>query len=125
MTKLIALAALAVSLTGCVDLRVMDATVMSTKNMDIKKSLHRVDTKTRVQGLDERKMYVLTGCVPFPSIKEAVDRAIEQNPGCVGLSDVVIDYHERCIPLICAWRVYEASGNPVYEVDGLADEQAK
>jgi len=62
-------------------------------------------------------MYVLTGSVPYPSIKEAVDRAIESKPGCVGLSDVVVDYHERRIPLICAWKIFEVTGSPIYEVE--------
>lgn len=121
MNKLLLVAAVSASLVGCVDMRVLDATVMSTKNMDIKKSLHRVDSSVRVKGSDERKMYVLAGAAQLPSIKEAIDRAIESAPGCVGLSDVVVDYHERIIPLVCGWKTYEVTGNPVYEVEQKAE----
>lgn len=100
--------------TGCTSVRVLDATIASSKNMDIKKSLHRVDSKVRVTGVDEKTMYVLT-LMDFPNMKNAMDDAIEKNSECVGLSDVVVHFEQIYIPFIIHNQKYIVEGNPIYE----------
>ena len=106
--------------TGCVS-RIGDFTVGSSKNIDIKKSLHVVDTKHRVRGVDKRHIIIL-----FPTkiinMKEAIDNAEEKAPACVGLSDVTIKYGGWYIPYIYGQEWYEVEGNPVFEAaDGIPD----
>ena len=116
MKKLL-LVSLAAIGCGCTSTRVLDATVMSTKNIDIKKSLHRVDEGVRATGSDTVSMYVLAlQAHQLPSMKEAMDRAIEQYPGCVGLSNVAVNYEEKLFPFVFHERVYTVEGNPIYEV---------
>lgn len=99
---------------GCSSVRVLDATIASSKNMDIKKSLHRVDSKKRVTGIDQKTMYVLT-LMDFPNMKNAMDNAIEKNSECVGLSDVVVHFEQIYIPFIMHRQRYIVEGNPIYE----------
>lgn len=102
-------------LTGCVT-RLGSFTVASTKNIDIKKSLHRVDERVRVKDRDTRHiiLFISTG---MPNFEEAMDNAIEQKPGAVGLSNVSIKHGFWWIPLIYGKTFYEVEGNPVYEVE--------
>lgn len=74
------------ALSGCSH-RVLDFTLISTKNVDLSKGLVR--GKSRVEGKDRVHIIFIfpTGVV---NIKEAVDRAIESTPGCVALLDGVI-----------------------------------
>ena len=109
----LALAALLVS-GGCVS-RLADLTVCSTKNIDIKKTLHRVDESVRNVGIDKKHiiLFIPTG---VPNMKEATDEAIEKSPGAVGLSDATIKYGWWWIPYIYGQFWYEVEGNPVFEV---------
>ena len=102
-------------LTGCVN-RIGDFTVASTKNMDIKKSLHRVDESVRLTDRDTKHiiLFIPTG---QPNMKEAMDKAIEQKPGAVGLSNVTVKNGIWWIPYIYGQSWFEVEGNPVYEVD--------
>lgn len=99
---------------GCVT-RLGDFTVGSTKNMDIKKTLHRTDETVRNVGVDVKQIIVLfpTGA---PNVKEAMDEAIEKSPGAVGLSNVTVKYGWWFIPYIYGRFWYEVEGSPVYEV---------
>lgn len=100
--------------SGCTT-RLADLTVCSTKNMDIKKSLHRVDTLQRNKGTDKRHIIILfpTG---VPNMKEAADKAIEQTPGAVGLSDATLKYTWWYIPYIYGQFKYTVEGNPIFEI---------
>ena len=57
--------------------------------MDIKRTTHRVDEGKRVKDRDVAHIvfFFPTG---IPDMKEAMDKAIEQAPGTVGLSDVTV-----------------------------------
>ena len=106
-----------VMMTGCVN-RVGDFTIASTKNIDIKKTLHTVDTRHRVTGID-KKHYFLFIPLGIPNLKEAMDNAEEKAPACVGLSDVTVKYGEWWI-LIYGQQWFEIEGNPVFEAtDGI------
>jgi len=107
--------------SGCVN-RIGDFTVSSTKNIDIKKSLHVVDGRYRLKGVDKKHiiLFVPTGT---PNLKEAMDEAEEQAPLCVGLSDVTIKYGFWWIPYIYGQEWFEVEGNPVFEAsDGVPED---
>ena len=76
------------SLFGCT-MRLVDFTIISTKNLDLSRAASFERGKSRVEGKDEAMIiiFIPTG---FPSIKEAVDRAIESVPGGVALVDGVV-----------------------------------
>jgi len=100
---------------GCVT-RLADLTVASTKNIDIKKSLHRVDETVRNTGRDRRHiiLFIPTGAA---NMKEAADEAIEKSPGAVGLSNATIKFGWWWIPYIYGQFWYEVEGNPVFEAE--------
>lgn len=99
--------------TGCVQ-RIGDFTVASTKNMDIKRTLHRVDETTRLKDRDVAHI-ILFFPIGIPDMKEAMDNAIEQKTGAVGLSNVTVKIGHWYIPFIYGQHYYEVEGNPIYE----------
>jgi hypothetical protein len=102
-------------LSGCAQ-RVGDFTVATTKNMDIKRSLHRVDEGVRLRGRDISHIiiFIPTG---VPNMKEAMDNTIEQKPGAVGLSNVTVKRGGWYIPFIYGQDYFEVEGSPIYEVE--------
>src|SRR5262245_42913369 len=92
------LAVIALILTSCTT-RIVDFTIISTKNIDISKGATFQRGKSRVEGID--KVYVIV-IIPtgFPNVKEAVDRAIESLPGAVALLDGVVTQQNWQVPLI-------------------------
>ncbi len=76
------------SLVGCT-VRLVDFTMISTKNLDLSRAASFERAKSRVTGKDEALIiiFIPTG---IPSIKEAIDRAIESVPGAVALVDGVV-----------------------------------
>jgi len=76
--------------------RIVDFTVISSKNCDVKGKKGQ-----RVKGSDG------TCALMYPEMKEALDRAIEQQPGADALIDGVIYYK--------SYYVYHK-----YEVEGTA-----
>ncbi len=104
---------LTIVMTGCVQ-RIGDFTVASTKNMDIKRTLHRVDESERLTGIDKKHiiLFIPTG---QPNMKEAMDNAIEKRTGAVGLSNVTVKHSLWWIPYIYGQSYFEIEGNPVYE----------
>lgn len=113
---LVLFCALSVGLVGC-QTRVADATLISTKNMDIKKSLHRVDSTARVCGEDKCEVILIYQSKPAISMKQAIDDALHQRKGCVGLADAVVTYKYDGIPPFFYTVSYIVEGNPVFEVE--------
>lgn len=113
MKKVLFLSIYMFLLSGCVH-RIGDFTVASTKNMDIKRTLHRVDESERVKAKDMTHiiLFIPTG---QPNMKEAMDNAIEQRSGAVGLSNVTVKNGFWWIPYIYGQSWFEVEGNPVYE----------
>lgn len=92
--------------------RLTDFTVISTKNMPIEGqvSMHKGDQ--RVKGEDHSWMilFIPTGT---PNLKEAIDKAIESRPGCVGLADgVVKTFHWWAF--LAGKTGYIVEGTPLY-----------
>ncbi len=102
-----------VFLTGCSH-RIGDFTVASTKNIDIKKTTHYVDYNDRLTDRDTKHIiiFIPTG---QPNMKEAMDNAIEQRNGAVGLSNVTVKSGGWYIPYIYGQSYFEVEGNPIYE----------
>lgn len=103
-----------VVVSGCAT-RVADFTIASTKNMNVKDSLHRVDVSERVVARDVAHT-ILIFPIGVPNMKEALDNTIENRPGAVGLSDVTIKRGSFHIPFVYGQDYYEVEGNPIYEV---------
>ncbi|MBQ7177074.1 MAG: hypothetical protein IJS08_06635 [Victivallales bacterium] len=121
INKIMLLLSMTVFLTSCVS-RIGDFTVASSKNIDIKRTLHVVDTKCRVKGTDGKYIIIFIP-VGTPNLKEAMDNAEEKAPNCVGLSDVTIKEGWWYIPYIVGYAWYEVEGNPVFEAkDGIPEK---
>jgi hypothetical protein len=110
---LIILGIVAFIFTSCSH-RVLDFTLISTKNVDLSKGASFERGKQRVEGTDVASIIVVipTGTV---SIKEAVDRAIESMPGCVALLDGVIYSKFFYIPYIYGKQSATIEGTPLID----------
>lgn len=106
-------------LFGSCSHRVLDFTLISSKNVDITKSASFVRGKNRVSGNDMVHWIIIvpTGTV---SIKKALDRAIESTPGCVALLDGVIYTKFWWIPYIYGQQEASIEGTPLID-PSLAD----
>lgn len=115
MKNALTLIIMSLLISGCAH-RIGDFTVASTKNMDIKDSLHKVDYTTRLVGKDTKHVifFFPTG---IPNMKEAMDNAIEKTPNAVGLSNVTVKLGNWYIPLLYGQHYYEIEGNPIFEDD--------
>lgn len=88
MKKIISLAvimAAVATMTGCTT-RVVDLTVASTKNYNI--NSNKFVMGKRVTGEDKKPVVIFP--LGIPSVKDATDRAIQQDKCAVGLSDVAV-----------------------------------
>jgi hypothetical protein len=74
--------------SGCTT-RLVDFTMISTKNIDLSRSADFRRAQQRVKGKDEAMIiiFIPTG---VPNMKEAIDRALESVPGAVALVDGVV-----------------------------------
>ena len=98
-------------ITGC-STRVADLTVVSTKNANLNSD--QFVTGKRVTGKDTKYIisFIPTGT---PSIKEAVDQAIEQDACAVALSNMAMDHEFFWFPYIFGITSYRAEGNLVID----------
>ena len=112
MKKLLTLATLIglASLISCT-YRITDLTMASSKNIDINK-IYKIDTSKRVIGTDTKQIITV---IPTgnPSIKEALDNALESS-NAVALSDVAVYRKWWYIPYVYGQSIVEVEGNPVY-----------
>jgi hypothetical protein len=98
--------------SGC-SYRVLDFTLVSTKNVDLSKASSFERGKQRVEGLD--KVHIIIS-IPTgrPNLKEAVDRAIETTPGCIALVDGVI-YSKSWWAILYGQISYLVEGTPLID----------
>jgi hypothetical protein len=94
--------------------RVLDFTLISSKNVDLSKGATFERGKQRVEGVDMVHWIICfpTGTV---NIKEALDRAIESTPGCVALLDGVIYTKFWWIPYIYGQQSALIEGTPLID----------
>lgn len=112
--KKFALILLAVGLLSSCSHRVLDVTVLSTKNIDLNNVQgYSTNTNQRVTG----DAYAHVFCfIPwgYPSAKEAADRAVEQSGSqCVGLTNATFTEKFWWIPLIYGRIYMEVEGDPI------------
>lgn len=71
--------------------RLMDFSIVSTKNIELSKFGDYTKGQSRVDG-EDKKAIILFIPLGFPSAEEAIDRAIESVPGAVALLDGVVTF---------------------------------
>lgn len=105
--------ALTLVMASCTN-RVLDFTMVSSKNIDLSRGASFVRGKSRVTGEDMAHWIII---VPTSTvnIKEALDRAIESTPGCVALLDGVIYTKFWWIPYIYGQQVAIVEGTPLID----------
>lgn len=89
--------------------RLVDFTIISTKNVDLSRAGSFVRTGRRATGEDAKQIIIVfpTG---IPSAKEAVDRAIESVPGGIALVDGVLTSSWFYIPYLIGEQKYVVEG---------------
>ncbi|MGQ1785384.1 MULTISPECIES: hypothetical protein [unclassified Saccharicrinis] len=99
------------ALTSCTQ-RLVDFTIISTKNVDLSKGASFERGKARVEGSDKAYIiiFIPTG---IPNMKEAIDRAIESVPGCVALLDGVL--YSKFFYFIVGETKYVVEGTPLID----------
>lgn len=112
----------ALLLAGCSQ-RMVDFTVISSKNVDLSRGADFKRSPTRVHGEDRKRVIVL---IPTgePNAKEAMDKAIESTPGAIGLVDGVLTRHWWYIPYIYGEFWFEIEGTPLIDPLLLKSYQA-
>jgi hypothetical protein len=113
MKKAVALVLFGIISTGCTT-RLVDFTVISTKNVDWSKAATFNRSSARVEGKDTAHIIVFipTG---IPNMKEAIDRAIESKSGGVALVDGVVYSKFWWIPYIYGQTSYVVEGTPLID----------
>ena len=103
---------------GCSQ-RLIDFTLISTKNVDLSKlGLARATAREEGEDLRHIIIFIPTG---VPSMKECVDRAIEKVPGAVALADGVVNYRWWYIPYIYGQMWYVVQGTPLVDASLAQD----
>ncbi len=93
--------------------RIVDFTIISTKNVDLSKASTFERAGQRNQGND-RVYWLITIPLGTPNMKEAIDRAIEQTPGAVALVDGVV-YSKGVWFVISGFSEYIVEGTPLVD----------
>lgn len=104
---------LALVFTGC-SVRLVDFTIISTKNIDLAKGASFKRGQSRVTGQDSVCIIIIipTGT---PNIKTAIDKAIQSVPGAVALLDGVVTSKCWYIPYIFGKSSYVVEGTPLID----------
>ena len=106
MFKMLVVGVTLLGFSGCTT-RLVDFTLISTKNVDLSRAANFERGKSRIAGKDMVAIiiFIPTGA---PHMKQAIDRAIEQVPGAVALVDGVVKAQAW-------WFIFGMSG---YVVEG-------
>ena len=109
----ISLSLVSVTFNSCSN-RVLDFTLISSKNVDLSKGATFERGRSRVEGEDKVHWII---CFPTRvlDIKEALDKAIESTPGCVALLDGVIYTKFWWIPYIYGQQKATIEGTPLID----------
>ncbi len=103
------------ALTSC-QVRIMDLTVTSSKNIDLNDTKgYVVSNNARTRGSDTSHVVL---CFPLgrPDVKEAMDKAIEKNgSNAVALSNMTLEESWWWIPFIYGQITYTVEGDPIYK----------
>jgi hypothetical protein len=94
--------------------RMVDFTMISSKNVDLSRAANFERGSGRIRGEDIKPIIILFP-MGEPSAKEAMDNAIESVPGAVGLMDGVITSHWWYIPYVYGQFSVEVEGTPLID----------
>jgi hypothetical protein len=100
-------------LSGCTS-RLVDFTVISSKNIEWNRAHEYQRASHRVEGVDMVHWIIIIP-IGVPNAKEALDRAIESVPGAVALLDGVITSKFWWIPYIYGQQSYIVEGTPLID----------
>ncbi len=111
--SLTVVALMLLSVSGCA-VRLVDFTIISTKNIDLSRGADFKRGAVRVTGEDQVNIIIIipTGT---PNIKQAIDKAIQSVPGAVALLDGVITSKCWYIPYIFGQSSYVVEGTPLID----------
>lgn len=98
-------------LSSCTQ-RLTDFTVISTKNYPVENPICVKKAPNRVKGKDSKPM-ILAIPIGSPNLKDAIDNAIEQYPGAVGLADGVVKTNFWWA-ILYGQNSYIVEGTPLY-----------
>jgi hypothetical protein len=112
-SKIITTVCAILALTACSQ-RLVDFTMISSKNIDMARAGEFQRGSARIRGEDVKPIIILFP-MGEPSAKEAMDNAIESVPGAVGLMDGVITSHWWYIPYIYGQFSVEVEGTPLID----------
>ena len=99
-------------ITSC-SYRVVDFTIISTKNIDLSQAATFQRAKTRNEGKDISHI-ILSIPLGNPNMKEAIDRALETIPGGIALVDGVV-YSKWWWAIIYGQRTTLVEGSPLID----------
>ena len=92
--------------------RLVDFTIISTKNVDLSKASSFQRGKERVKGVDLVHIVIIP--LGVPNIKQAIDKAIESTPGAVALVDGVL-FQKSWSAFIYGQMMYVVEGTPLID----------
>ncbi|MDR2845348.1 MAG: hypothetical protein LBV28_04555 [Puniceicoccales bacterium] len=99
-------------LSGCTT-RIGDFSIISTKNMDLNNPYgFAAETNRLVEGEDVQHYILFIPTQAEANLKEAVDRAIERQSGCVGLSNAVV--YVRSFWFLYGQYAIVVKGDPIF-----------
>ena len=102
-----------VSLCSC-HTRLMDCTIVSSKNVDVSRLVEFKRSNVRVEGKDTKYIIIIfpTG---IPNLKDALDQAIESTPGTVALVDAVLYRDNFYFPYVFGYTSFSVEGTPLID----------
>jgi hypothetical protein len=110
---IVTLITISLSLVGCTT-RIVDYTLLSTKNVDLSKAGTFKRGPNRVTGIDSQMLILLIPNRGPANLKAAVDDAIESVPGAVALVDGVV-YGRNWNAIVVGENAIIAEGTPLID----------
>lgn len=100
-------------ISGCTR-RLVDFTIISSKNVEWTKAATFKRANARVRG-EDMVHWIIVIPTGVPNAKEAMDRAIQSAPGAVALLDGVIYMRFWWIPYVYGQQSYIVEGTPLID----------
>ena len=111
-TKILMLAMISCMLFSCTQ-RLVDFTIISTKNIDLTKASTFQRGKTRVQGKDVAHMIIYVP-IGTPNMKQAIDKALQSTSGAIALVDGVV-FYKSWWAILYGQNIYIVEGTPLID----------
>lgn len=112
MKKLFIITLIIGTITSSCTYRLVDFTIISTKNIDLSKMSTFQRAKTRNVG--KSVAHIVLFYSGKPSMKEAIDRTLEKTPGAIALVDGVV-YEKAWDAILYGQNVMVVEGTPIVD----------